>query len=284
MRNDLRLTDRIRGSLGVVRPVNVLIVCISVAVGSYLSGTVMALKVLLACISAGMILGAGNAINDVCDSKIDSINNPKRPIPSGLLTRRAASIIGLALFSLGILLSWLISLPALLIAVSCCALLVAYAVWLKRQGLWGNLLVSLLTALAFIYGGVAVRNPVGALFPAVFAFLFHLGREIVKDVADVKGDKNAQAMTFPVQFGERAGILFSAVIFALLILMTPLPFIFGFYGVFYLVFVLIGIDLVLAAIFTFLIANRSWMNTSRASTLLKIDMVAGLVALVVGRI
>lgn len=284
MRNDLRFADRIRGCLGIIRPVNVLIVGISVAIGSYLSGTLLALKVLLACVSAGMILGAGNAINDVSDSETDSINNPKRPIPSGLLTRRAASIIGVLLFSLGILLSWLISFSALLMAISCCALLVAYAVWLKRQGLWGNLLVSMLTALAFIYGGVAVRNPVGALFPAAFAFLFHLGREIVKDVADVKGDRSVQARTFPVLFGERAGVLFSAAVFALLILVTPLPFVFGLYGVLYLIFVLVGVDLVLAVIVASLIAHRSWMNTSRASTLLKMDMVAGLVALVVGRI
>ena len=284
MRNDLRLADRFRGSLGVVRPVNVLIVGISVAVGAYLSGTLLALKVLLACMSAGMILAAGNAINDVCDSEIDSINNPKRPVPSGLLTRRAASVGGIFLFSLGILLSWLISPSALLIAVSCCALLVAYAVWLKRQGLWGNLLVSMLTALAFIYGGVAVRNPLGALFPAAFAFLFHLGREMVKDVADVKGDRGVQARTFPVLFGERAGVLFAGAVFALLILVTPLPFILGFYGVFYMIFVLIGVDLVLAAILVALITRKTWMSTSRASTLLKMDMVAGLVALVVGTI
>jgi len=281
MANKVNLAQRIMGCLLLARPANAAIVIVSVAVGSYLSGDLKSIRVLFACISAGLILAGGNAINDVCDLDIDRINNPGRPIPAGKVTRRTAVFLGGILLVSGMVLSSRIGMAALSIAVSSSLLLVVYGLWAKRRMVVGNLLVSALTALAFVYGGVAAGRPQGALFPAVFAFLFHLGREIVKDVEDLKGDEKADARTLPVVFGERASILLAAAIFGLLVLLTPLPFFLGLYGQVYVILVLIGVDFVLAVIIASLLARRRWMDAHRASSLIKVDMVVGLAALVV---
>lgn len=280
----VRLAHRIAGCLLLTRPGNVAIVIVSVAVGSHLSGGLRSVSVLFACISAGLILAGGNAVNDVCDLRIDRINNPGRPIPAGIVTRRAGVVLGGILFLLGMAASSIIGPVAFSIAGCSSVLLAVYALWAKRQMVVGNLLVSTLTALAFIYGGVAGGRPEGALFPALFAFLFHLGREIVKDVQDVRGDREAYARTLPGVFGERAGILLAAAVFALLVVVTPLPFMQGLYGYVYLIMVLVGVDLVLAVIIASLLSRRRWMDLRRASTLIKMDMVVGLAALLVGRL
>ena len=68
----------------------------------------------------------------------------------------------------------------------------------------GNLIVSILTGLVFIYGGVAVNNPLAAIIPAIFAFLINLIREVVKDMQDVEGDLKQEMITFPGKFGFKA--------------------------------------------------------------------------------
>lgn len=51
-----------------------------------------------------MVSGAGNAINDYFDIKIDSINRPERPIPSGRVKAKEALYFSYLLFTLGTLL------------------------------------------------------------------------------------------------------------------------------------------------------------------------------------
>ncbi len=277
------LSSRLLACLLVVRPANVLIVVASVLLGAYLSGALFSLRVLFACVSAGLILAAGNAMNDVCDLEIDAVNDPTRPIPSGRVTRRCASLLSLVFFLTGISLSCLLGAPGFSIAVASTLVLIFYSLWLKRRILVGNLTVSLLGSLAFVYGGVAAMNPRGAIYPALFAFLFHLGREIVKDVEDVVGDRMGRARTLPVVLGERAGIVAASGVFGVLVLVTLLPFVTGAYGLFYLLAVLFGADFIVGLVALCLLTRRRWMRLSTASGLLKVGMVLGLGALAVGR-
>lgn len=269
----------IKGYIRLVRPINMVIVVASVAIGAFLSGDLRSLSVLLACVSAGLVLAGGNCLNDVFDLEIDRINNPQRPIPSGSLSRRGASICGGAMLAAGTALSAPIGGQALGIVASASVLLVFYGLWLKRCMLLGNLVVSLLAALAFVFGGVAVGNPKGTWFPAVFAFLFHLGREVVKDAEDVKGDRKWGVRSLAGVFGEQTGVMVAAIVFALLIGVTILPFARGEYGRLYLLLVIVGVDLVLIVTMLALLTRKKWMSLHRASVLLKVGMVFGLAAL-----
>jgi len=53
-----------------------------------------------------LVSGAGNAINDYFDIKIDSINRPERPIPSGRVQLKEALYFSYLLFALGTLLAF----------------------------------------------------------------------------------------------------------------------------------------------------------------------------------
>ena len=63
-----------------------------------------------------LITGAGNVVNDYYDRKIDAVNRPKRPIPSGRISPKSALNYSLVLFVAGCLLAGLINQICLLVA------------------------------------------------------------------------------------------------------------------------------------------------------------------------
>ncbi len=270
--------------LELARPVNCLIVAASVLVGGLLARAAHWGMVGLASVSALLIAGGGYSVNDYFDQEIDRVNRPLRPIPSGRVGRRGALNCGLVLFALGILLSIPIGLVAALIAGSTSVLLYLYSFSFKRRGLAGNLVVSLSTGLAFLYGAVAGGRPSGGTIPFIFAFLFHLGREILKDVEDVEGDRTAGAKTVPLRWGRGFALNFTSGVFLLLIFLTPIPYLMDIYNLFYLVAVLLGVDLALLLLLLWLRRGVLERRVVMVNQLLKVDMLVGLLALYLGRV
>lgn len=275
---------QIRPYFILIRPLNGAISSLSVFIGAFITGTITPLsKVLLACLSAGLVAGGAYGINDLFDVEIDRINKPHRPLPSGKMGSRQAFVFSVSLSVLGVILGALVNLQALAIALSACLLLSLYSAWLKRTPLWGNLTVSLVAALAFVYGGIAVGRFRTSLIPAGFAFLFHLGREIMKDVEDFEGDRVGGAFTFPICYGKRPAFIVVTGVFLFLIIATLLPFIYEIYSLTYLLVVLLGVDLVIGYIIFSMWRDQSSQNLHRLSNFLKADMVVGLLAIYLGR-
>ena len=68
------------------------------------------LEVLMAAVVVFLVTGAGNSINDYFDHKIDAINKPQRPIPSGRISLKGALIYSLFLFAVGVIIAFAIDL------------------------------------------------------------------------------------------------------------------------------------------------------------------------------
>jgi geranylgeranylglycerol-phosphate geranylgeranyltransferase len=272
--------NKLNAILQLTRPVNVLITFLSVLVAAGIAGPLEpASAVLLAGFSAGLIMAAGNTMNDYYDVEIDLVNKPRRPLPAGKVNRETALIAALSEFFIGIILSAMASRSMFLIALSVSALIYLYAARLKRTILWGNFVVSLSAAAVFIYGGMAVRHPGEALFPAILAFFFHLGREIIKDMEDVEGDRRGNATTFPIRYGFPASIKLVQVIFSMLIGMTILPYWMGWYGNIYFIIVTAGVHTVLLYVMFSVRQHTPPKRLTFFSNLLKADMLVGLLAI-----
>jgi 4-hydroxybenzoate polyprenyltransferase len=169
-----------------------------------------------------------------------------------------------------------------MIALTVAALLWMYSLWLKRTVLLGNFAIAFCGGMAFIYGAAAVEYPPGGMYPALFAFLIHLGREIIKDVEDVAGDRLCGAMTLPVVMGNRSALKGAAIVLISLIIATFIPYWVGKYSPTYLKLVVILVDLPLLLIILFLRKGLESRGLRRVSQALKLIMVGGLVALYVG--
>ena len=263
------------------RPANCLIMALSVYVGVFTAGIHWpTCEVLLAMLSAALVLGAGNAFNDIVDLHIDRINRPDRPLPGGLISRRTATLETLALTAGGLILAWCLGPTNGLIASSAALLLLVYSLYLKTTPLWGNLVVALLAAAAFPYGALISGSWGRSWIPAGFALLFHLGREIIKDIEDVKGDAAANARTLPLRWGIPKAVLFSSLIFCILIGFTLLPWLAGLYGNSYLILVSLVDLILLYALFR--LRQDPVNGGSHLNLLLKAGMFLGLLAIASG--
>lgn len=271
-----------RGFFILSRPVNVAISCLSICVAIAICGWSTWENVLFACLTGGCLTAAANAINDFYDLEIDRINRPKRPLPSGAVTRKEAFIFSTVFFLFGVTGSALINQITLIIALIFAVLLYLYSSTFKRQVLIGNFIVSLATAFAFIFGGAVVQHMENAVFPAVFSFLLHFGREIIKDMEDVKGDQRNGAQTLPIRYGLRSAQVLTTVFLIALIVITQIPYFLNIYGIWYLIVVNLGVNtVVLYAVFS-MWRKPFAANFRILSAMLKANMVVGLAAIYVG--
>lgn len=271
----------LKGYLQLVRPFNSILVFISVWVGGFAAtkGAWLPAHFIWAGTAFAFIAAGGYVINDLFDVKIDRVNRPDRPLPRGIVSQRGALIYTLVLFGIGNLLAFQLTLICFSIALTTTVLLVIYSAWLKKTPLSGNVLVALLAGLTFVFGGAATGSWGAALIPAVFAGLFHLGREIVKDMEDVVGDMEQGAITLPILAGMGVARILVTIIFALLGVLTFVPYVLHWYGGVYVWSVVLGVDVVLGMCVWLL-----WKTTlyGLISRILKIDMLIGLLCVCIG--
>ena len=183
-------------------------------------------------VSTSFIAAAGYIINDYYDIKIDLINKPERVVIGKGITRRYAilyhTLLSFAGVAIGTFLNWKIG----VLNLGAAFLLWWYSNSLKRQPLIGNMVVSLLTALAIVIVDALYKTGDPLLFIyAAFAFFITLIREIIKDMEDLKGDDTFGCKTLPIIWGMRKtkyfiyGILavFSATVVFLDVFLVDLP-------------------------------------------------------------
>ncbi len=267
---------RFAAPLRLARPLNCAMSVFAVLLGAWTVTRQIPAAVLFSCLAcAALITAGGNTLNDYADAEIDRLNHPARPIPSGQISRRAAGVLAWAELALGMVAGSVVSMGCGLIAFLAVALLVAYeTAGLKKSGLPGNITISLLTAMLFIMGGIAVNDPARPASLAVLAFITSLGREIIKDIEDIGGDVGRR--TWPMRVGPPKAKITAALLLGLAVILSPLPYFFGALDNGYLA--VIGMANV-AFVWTIVMLFRSPRRASRAA---KLAMLVVLGAILIG--
>lgn len=273
-----------QGVLSLARPANMLIAVCGTFAAASIAGASGArwLSVAFAALGAALIGSAGNMINDVFDVPIDRINKPHRALAAGRITRRSALIATVTTAAGGLLACAAAGAVPLLLGLGSSILLYLYSARFKRLPLLGNLTVGLITGAVFILGAVTGGNAAAGVIPALFACFFNVGREILKDVEDMHGDRDGGMRTFPLIHGVEASLSLAAFIFGCIILCSPLPWLLGTYNIHYLVIVVLAVDASVIACLAHAFRDPSTRTLARVNTILKLSMVAGIIALVTG--
>ncbi len=224
---------------------------------------------------------AGNAINDYFDYENDKINHPERPLPSGKLKLRQALYFSIIFFAISLLLSIYLSFisgfEVLFIVVIALASQIAYEMRFKHEKMIGNIIIGTQTALAFVFGGVIVGKIMITGIIALAVFLSIVGREIVKDIEDVKGDRDK--VTLPIKIGVRRAGIVASLLIILAVLISPLPYYpLHRFGLEYLLVVSIADVLFISAI------PLIFKDAKQARRLLKFAMLTAIFAFIVGSI
>jgi len=222
---------KVAGLIRLMRPVNCLMMGIAVIVGAIIAAQEFTVvndafnRLMLGFITAFTLTAASMAINDYYDRDIDAVNEPDRPIPSGLIRPVESLFFAAALTLIGLAAAALTSIPCLLAAAASWMISAAYSTIGKRTGLPVNFLVSICISVPFIYGSLALKGSIelNVTFFAALAFLANTGREITKGIADVEGDRIRGIRTLAISYGARGAAYASSAFFMLAVLLSPIP-------------------------------------------------------------
>ena len=278
--------------LEIIRPGNAVMAAIAVILMMFV-GHYYELPIIICALIVFVCTGAGNTINDVFDVKIDEINKPNRPIPSGRISLENARNYAFALFGIGIALSFVDSYlvnsiwPSVIV-VPAAVIMYLYARNLKSMPLIGNLTVATLTGFCFVIAGVVIAcatNSLKILFISIylglFAMFMTLAREIVKDMEDIEGDKQEGARTFPILYGKKISSIISIILIVVTTLMCPILYIFKIFNLGYMLIMVIPIIIFLYSAYS-LKLNPPEETCAKVSKNLKMAMLISFIAFVVG--
>lgn len=143
--------------------------------------------------------------NDVFNLEEDKVNAPERPLVKGEISVGEAVAIGAFSLALGSALAAALGFFPFTVVLFAISTGMAYNARLKKSGFPGNLIVALDTALPFLFGAVVASGanvPILAYIFALVAFLAALGREILKGIVDLEGDRRVGVRTIAATKGE----------------------------------------------------------------------------------
>lgn len=200
-----------------------------VYIGAFLGGgNLSALPVVaVAAVATGFATAAGNTINDYFDRHIDRHTDPSRPIPRGDISPREAFVYSIVLFAATSIA--LVNLPtlALLLGASNLVILVIYSTWFEGIPGAGNFAVGYLVGSTLLLGGIVVGFTVPLLLLCVATALVMAGREVMKDVEDMEGDREEGLQTLPITHGKQTAVQVAAICIAAGFFVAVLPYVFG---------------------------------------------------------
>lgn len=209
---------------------------------------------------------AGLYLSDYLDRKLDSIQKPHRPIPSGRIKPKEAIIVGACFAFAGFFLTFLLSFYNVVLVFVVALLVFLYTNVSKSHGLSGNVNRGLVTMAAYFFGIFATGASLSSLPPYVWllsvVFLLHdTNSNLVGAIRDIEGDKKGGYQTIPVKYGVKISIYFSLLLTAIwLPLSLILPLYYHFLAIqFYLIIIIDAAILLVMYLYLF----RSLSSYSR---------------------
>ncbi len=195
-----------RDYLSIIRPIN----CFMTGVGAVFAimvyeQTIMPsmVKIIVGFLTGFLGCAAPMLINDYIDRRVDAINKPWKPIPSGKVNAEKSLFLSIVFLIIPILINLILGIEAFLTA--SLYILIGYFYSFLRKHWWSHGIVALSTTAPVVYGYVVAGAPQNKLlFTILFAstmFTVTLGREIVKAIMDIEGDKEYGYITIPIKYG-----------------------------------------------------------------------------------
>ncbi|MFW6083358.1 MAG: UbiA family prenyltransferase [Thermoplasmatota archaeon] len=265
-----------------IRPLNSLMSSFSIPIvmitlfGFDIFGPTMLIHTVIGMAIVFLFTSAGNILNDYMDREVDKFNHPKRPIPSGEVRPKEALIYSVGMFIVAILISAFLPfyLPQIIV-LSAIILLISYEWRFKKSGLTGNIIISFLTGLVFVFGGAIYGKLYLPAILGLLAMLASVGREITKDIQDMKGDLDRK--TFPMRVGKGKAQYTVILFVATAVFLSPLPYIENLLSESYLIIVVLA-DIIF--IYSLLILE----DAEKSQKFNKTGMIIALIAFLVGGI
>ncbi len=184
----------LRGYLELLRPANVATALADVLAGYAVAGraNLPALPWLLA--ATACLYGGGIVLNDVFDRRVDAVERPERPIPSGRVKTATAAWIGAGLLAGGVLASSRATAEATLIAAGIAGCVLLYDGWSKRYAVVGPVNMGLCRGLNLLLGMAAVPGALAKSWPLGSIALVYIAAVTALSRGEVSGGRRRTAL------------------------------------------------------------------------------------------
>ena len=271
--------------ISLIRPINSTLVGFAVIVGIAVSSldNIIRIATPLGFLTGFFISSYSMIINDYYDIEVDRINNPKKPLPSGEISKKTAVQFASIMLICGLLTSALVNNTTLFIAIIFAIIAWIYNSWGKKKALLGNSMVALSVAIPYLYGGVSIQtmNTPLILCLTLTSFSAALGREIIKTISDTEGDKQKEINSISVIYGERSSSIIGSIFFIIAIITSIVPYILDMVKVTYVILVTPSIILFIFSSII-IIKDYSKENSIRVKKINLLAMFLGLIAFIIG--
>jgi len=265
--------------LSLIRPINSFMIGLAVVVGIAIGSPDMLFSrlTIYGFITGFSISSYSMIINDIYDIEIDKVNQPERPLAKQIISINSALSLSLILLLIGLTSSLLISYYNIIITAIFSFLSWFYNIWGKKQGIIGNSIVASSMSIPFIFGGIITGNISLLVWSiSLIAFLSGMGREIIKTIADVKGDKIKGIKSVSIQFGSRNAMLIACGFIIISILISFIPIYLNLIQIYYIP-LLIFTDLILLYSIFVLSKNYSKSESLKVKKYILYAMLFGLI-------
>lgn len=226
-----KLLWKFKGLIRLFRPEMAFTAGICVSAGSIISlGSIPSYTILaLGFICGFFVSGSTMVLNDYFDYEVDKINAPHRPLPAGFVSKTDTLVLTIFSTVIAFITAYCTNLNTLAICVILWIIGFLYNWKLKETGLLGNLMVSTSVAATFLLGGFITERPLNKIvfIFCLITFLLNLGEEIASDAMDIDGDQKRNSKTIAIQMGKKIALRISGLSFMLMVLVSFLPFYFG---------------------------------------------------------
>jgi 4-hydroxybenzoate polyprenyltransferase len=140
-----------------MRPANIVTSVADVLAGIAISGFFLEtdreiLPVFLLCLSTIGLYGGGIVFNDVFDADLDKVERPERAIPSGAISKKEATLLGIILLCIGFLAAFAFSVRSGIIAFLILVFALVYNKYGKHHAFFGPLNMGLCRGLNLLLG------------------------------------------------------------------------------------------------------------------------------------
>ncbi|QKZ12627.1 UbiA-like protein EboC [Spirosoma sp. KUDC1026] len=225
----------LKALLSLTRPANLVTAIADVLAGMAIAGYFLLSNpapgpVGLLCLATVGLYGGGVVFNDIFDAELDAIERPERAIPSGTVSKGAATTLGVLLFAVGILATFWVNLTAGFLAIGITVASLVYDKYGKHHSLFGPINMGLCRGLNLLLGVSILPNEVLPWAWVGLVPIVYIGAITMISRGEVHG---GSATTLRI-----AGLLYALVIACLAALAqsrqqlgTALPFLilFGYY-------------------------------------------------------
>ena len=227
---------RVYASLELMRPANVVTAFADILAGAAIAVGVLNISapdsvvypfntdLVFLLLSTFGLYGGGIVFNDVFDADLDAIERPERAIPSGRISKMAASILGLALFIIGVFSAWLVDEVAGFIAFTVALAALLYDYKAKHHPVFGPLVMGGCRAGNLMLGVAIMPAALWSAWAIAFLPVLYIGSITLISRGEVHGGSSVTSYLATMAVSVVVAVLFGLSLIESYQMSTAAPF------------------------------------------------------------